>query len=897
MIARRLALFLRALAIGLVVLAPVVPDREVPSTRRTLALVVDESASVGSSTLREGWVDEARTLATEAGVELHVVRVRATARLADLPQPDEAPRTIEDKGLEASDPESVLGTDLEAGVRLALAALPDEGARRIALLTDGRETRGDVRAAIAAARDANVPVDVVGVGESPSETASYGLRLGTLVATETRLSSGEPAELRVPLEGPPHASVTLRWTRDGQPIGARWGSSARTDENGRGEAVFVDPTPPGGMHLYEVSIQRAYGRGLNQGAFDRRPRRSAVLVGGKPRVLVVTLLGDQPTLLVDALRQMDADVEHLPLVDRDLDAARLSGVDLVILADLPLAREGEVALVTGLTQASQEALIAYVGEQGGGLVVTGGAFGFGPDYASTPLARILPVTVEDRGQVDDPPVALAISLDRSGSMGSMVGSHTKMELAIEASLAAAAALRATDRIAIASVDVRSNWHQPLATVDVLAQNRGAVRAVTAGGGGIYVYTALVDAYAVLNPAGEPVRHVILFSDTADSEEQWQGCPFRPCRRNLPHATALARDARAAGITTSVVGIGNANDSDTAFLQELAAAGGGRFYLTSQGADLRRIFVTETRAAALSNLREEPTPVALADAHPMTDGIGNVPTVAGYVQSRRRPTADTPLVTSEGHPLLAGWRYGLGHVVALTTDGGGRWTDTWNEWPGAGQLMRQVARYALRREAPTQADARLVLDGARLRGELETAEDGEPPAEVEAFVYGANAEPHPVPARLVRVGPERWTVEADAPPDRFPAGAPPYAVLRVRDAQGRLMAEAMAEQSGAGELQAFGVDDAVLSALAELGRGRRDPSPLAVVDHDDAPVPTREPLWPWLFALAALLVVVDLFVRRLEKPKARALPAGLVRSAPKAVQESRSDSASSVRPAA
>ncbi|MCU0672090.1 MAG: hypothetical protein MUE69_04785 [Myxococcota bacterium] len=879
MLARRAALVLRALAILAIVIAPVVPDRDVPSERRTLALVVDESASLAGATgVREAWVEEARALADEAGVDLRIVRVRADARLAIEAAPDFAPTPIEDKGLPPTEPETVLGTDLEAGVRLALAALPDEGARRIALLTDGRETRGDVRAAIQAAREEGIPVDVIGLGEEPERATDTGTRLGALAATETRLSSGEPAHLRVPIEGPPHGSVTVRWTRDGRPIGPRY-AYTRLDAEGKGEAQLVDPTPPGGFHLYEVTIERAFGQHYrgNTG-FDATPRRAALLVGGKPRVLVVTLLGDQPTLLVDALRQMDADVEHLPLVDRDLDAARLSGVDLVILADLPLARDGEVALVTGLTHASQQALITYVGEQGGGLVVTGGAFGFGPDYASTPLARVLPVAIEDRGQVDDPPVALAISLDRSGSMGAQVGAHTKMELAIEASLAAAAALRATDRIAIASVDVRSNWHQPLATVDVLAENRGAVRAVTAGGGGIYVYTALADAYRVLQPAGEPVRHVILFSDTADSEEQWQGCPFRPCRRNLPYAVDLARDARAAGITTSVVGIGNANDSDTPFLQALAAAGGGRFYLTTQGADLRRIFVTETRAAALSNLREEPTPIAHADAHPMTDGIGAVPTVAGYVQSQRRPTADTPLVTAEGHPVLAGWRYGLGQVVALTTDGGGRWTDTWNEWSGAGQLMRQVARYALRRAAPTAADARLTLDGRRMHGELEVAEHGEAPAEVEAFVYGRDGEAHEVQARLVRTGPERWSVQAEASPSDVPGGEPPYAVLRVRDAQGRLMAEAMTEQSGAGELHAVGPDDAVLSALASLGRGARDPSPQQAIEARTEPAPAKEPLWPWLFALAALLVTVDLFVRRLEKPKARALPAGLVRAA-------------------
>src|SRR5262249_7681275 len=154
----------------------------------------------------------------------------------------------------------------------------------------------------------------------------------------------------------------------------------------------------------------------------------------------------------------------------------------------------------------------------------------------------------------------------------------------------------------------------------LAARRESIRSIDAGGGGIYVYTALVDAYAALSGAATPVRHVILFADTADAEEQAENCSYGPCSGAEHTAGGIAETARRSGITTSVVGIGREEDSDTQFLRKLAASGGGRFYITGNAADLRRIFVSEARVATRSNLREGPVDVAVADDHPILAGV-------------------------------------------------------------------------------------------------------------------------------------------------------------------------------------------------------------------------------------------------------------------------------------
>src|SRR6185312_12134688 len=107
------------------------------------------------------------------------------------------------------------------------------------------------------------------------------------------------------------------------------------------------------------------------------------------------------------------------------------------------------------------------------------------------------------------------------------------------------------------------------------------------------------------------------------------------------AEKLAETARQAGITTSVVGIGRETDSDTAFLRRLAASGGGRFYITGNAVDLRRIFVSEARVATRSNLRAGPVSVTVAADHPILAGVdvSRFPPLGGFVDARRRATAE------------------------------------------------------------------------------------------------------------------------------------------------------------------------------------------------------------------------------------------------------------------
>ena len=131
-----------------------------------------------------------------------------------------------------------------------------------------------------------------------------------------------------------------------------------------------------------------------------------------------------------------------------------------------------------------------------------------------------------------------------------------------------------------------------------------ILSITAAGGGIYIFTALADAFQRLRDASAKIKHVILFSDAADAEEKFAG-EMADGAKSGGNAIDLVGQMLQAKITTSVVALGFERDKDVNFLRLLAERGNGRFYLTNDALNLPQIFTTETMKVAQSSLVEEP----------------------------------------------------------------------------------------------------------------------------------------------------------------------------------------------------------------------------------------------------------------------------------------------------
>ena len=173
------------------------------------------------------------------------------------------------------------------------------------------------------------------------------------------------------------------------------------------------------------------------------PRRIAWSAYARLERLVVRLAADEAPLRLALVLDTSASMRfgaptklrQATRIAAGLAAVALSGEDRV--AAVASSSRGVASLRAGGGRAGMAKLFAMLD-------------GLGADGETDRYK--FPVEIEDKGQIEDPRVAMAIMLDRSGSMGAMVGTHTKLSLAVEAALAAAATLRSDDLLALGSVD-------------------------------------------------------------------------------------------------------------------------------------------------------------------------------------------------------------------------------------------------------------------------------------------------------------------------------------------------------------------------------------------------------------------------------------------------------------
>ena len=282
--------------------------------------------------------------------------------------------------------------------------------------------------------------------------------------------------------------------------------------------------------------------------------------------------------------------------------------------------------------------------------------------------------------------ALALVLDRSGSMAG-----EKVEICKSASIAAVELLAAKDYVGLVAFDSLPHWVVPMTSAAAKRDIAGRIATINADGG-TNIYPAMVAARDALAGVRAKVKHMLVLTDG-----QTEGGGYEQ----------LAAQIHNAGITISTVAVGS--DADGRLLQAVAAAGGGQFYATFNPANLPRIFTQDAMTHIGRLIREESFTPKQAERHPMLSGcpLDHVPMLLGYVKTHRKATAQVPLVTDLGDPLLAHWQFGLGKVTAFTSDAKSRWAALWiGGWPGYGQFWAQVLRETARKPQSQFMDVRL-----------------------------------------------------------------------------------------------------------------------------------------------------------------------------------------------
>ncbi len=786
----------------------------VPSRDLRLVFLLDRSASVAAHFEREvALVEEA--LAKKRPDDAVGIIVFGADAWVDRPlSTDPALLPI------ATQPDET-ATDLEEALRLALALIPQDAPGRIVVVSDGVETVGDAAQALLEARWRGVDVRWVGLpGATGDEVWLDRLSVPAVVYP------GDEVAVEVVVGSTSRQEAALSWSLNGErgSTTVEVGGERRFQLHLRASAEGFLPlkvclTPPEGSDTFP----------------QNNCSLTWLVVGGPPRLLVVGEGGERAAL-VAALRQAGLQVEACDPGVMPVTPMELGRYALVVLVDTPLRT---------LPLQAPEALQRFVRDLGGGLLAVGGpkAYGVG-GWLGTPLEEALPVLMEVRDPDRFPPMTMAVVIDKSGSMGLAEGGVTKIRLAAEAAARAAEALNDTDTMVVVAYDDRpadTIGPMPLSQRDELVAQ---VMRLQAGGGGIYVYDSLAYArtlFESIPPRPDEQRHIILLADGSDAERQ-------------AGALELAGALRAAGVTLSVIAIGSG--PDVPFLQQLAAAGGGRFYLTARASMLPTIFAEETAQAKRTYIVEETFyPQPQLPWGPI-EGIEAVPPLRGYVATTAKGAAETIWITPQGDPLLAAWQYGLGRSVAWTSDATGRWAAGWVAWPEFSRFWGGIARWLV--PPPGDEDVALSVraegDRAHVTADI-LAADGRyadglhltfrallptanisvsmPLEQVAAGRYEATFPLHGTGAYILQVRGDRAVTQAWARP--YPEE------YRPADAQAALA-----------RLAAFGGGE-VLSPEAALP---------PVLRHDLHGLVRGRSLAPWLTLLALLFWPLDIAWRRL-----------------------------------
>lgn len=800
------------------------------TNKLAVVFLIDASDSVGPAGVEraaEFVRDALRTMRTDGSDEAAVVVFGSDAQI------ERAMSDVRDLAPIGAQVRST-GTNVEGAIRLGLSLLPADAAKRLVLLSDGKQTVGDAEAAVRLAQAANVRFDVVPLPSVQGPDAAI-----ERIDAPQRASVGQviPLQIVVRSNQAMRAQLTVF---AGPDLVAQEMVNLVVGQN---EFSVRANATRAGFNAFRVQIAPES---------DARPQNNAlassVIVGGPPRVLLVAVPADASASGTDETAQLRTALDATGIVYDEVsprampsEIQSLAGYQAVVLVNVP-ARE--------LSLRAMYSLQSYVRDIGGGLVVIGGPNSYGVGgYYKTPLEETLPVEMQVKDPKRFPSVSIVVVMDKSGSMSAIENGVLKMRLAAEAAARVAEMVNEDDEVTVIGFDTEP--------VDVIGPFLGRdkhkyinqILSIAPGGGGIYVYESLKEAEKIIARSTKLSKFIILLADGNDAERQ----------EGVRELVRKMRDED--NVTLTVVAFGDG--SDIPFLRSIAAIGKGRYHFTDKASNLPTIFTAETALAQRSYIVEQSFFPKLGMSNPMLSGITEVPALLGYIASTAKPAAQVILRANESDPLLAVWQYGLGRAVAFTSDATGRWAKNWVQWNEFPKFWAQAIRWTILERSQSEIQVNVQQQGdqtmivadlpeAKIADELQlkaTVIDGDgqsrevmlsqtAPGRYEAGTYLDQAG-----AYFIRVGPTITATEAITTGD----------LAETTVAYARPYSPEYAPTEGG---------EANLREWATLGGGEILDLP-AQAFAMNAPVATsRTDLFPLLLALAALLLPFDVGVRRI-----------------------------------
>ncbi len=534
-------------------------------------------------------------------------------------------------------------TRLSNALDRVLEELPPGG--RVVVATDGRLDETQIRPELHRLLERELSLEFHALGRRvATDYRIESIRLPSLVGVDT----GVVADVSV--RGPAGESCGVLLLVDGEEAASR-----RVELGPAGSSRFRLALPPLAPGFREVSVV------LRDHAGDPQPLNDRLSAG-------VVVDGGRAALLVNAPELVAVlSAAGYRVVEGQPEDAGRGNEDLCILRDVPVSDLGDGgARMRSFVQA------------GGGLIVLGGLSSYGPGgYSGRPLSECLPVRCAPEGEG----LQVTVLLDRSGTMGEGFSEEQGAEKLRAAQQAVRRLLAVLpDGTAFTLIPFAEEVNGRPERMLLSRGNRAAaietVAAVAPAAGSTALIPPLAAARHYAPDEPDTKWLVLVVTDgqlVGESEDA---------------VVAAARGLTRAGARVEALAVGQ--NADVALLSRLIGTERQVRIVTSSG-DFERSFLD-----ALLELEGEGRVLEGEFEVRRGSAVGDLATLAlgrvrGLVRTWGRESAEILVETTDGYPLVARWRYGLGRTIAVTTDPLGAWAD---QWP-AFELLEMLAAKATR----------------------------------------------------------------------------------------------------------------------------------------------------------------------------------------------------------
>ncbi len=554
-------------------------------------------------------------------------------------------------------------TNFEEAVSKALTLIPADMGGRLVVLTDGKETRGDIQRAAHALTAGQTQFYTI-LYEDLTEQDVYIDN----VTLPSYLHPGDKYAIDVVVASNYATDALLKIYSGSEEVSR---SAVRLNKGSNHfvlSGVVSEEADNDSMENLRVEVE-AEGDSCEENNYYS----AYSVVEAAPRVLVVAGKDTNTSNFVSLLNAAGCDFSVVSALNAPKDIDSMLAYKSIVLVD---------TYIDDLPRGFLENLETYVKDYGCGFICCGGedSFALG-GYRDTVIETVLPVDMEIRNMNEMPSMAMVMVIDHSGSMSSNASgtSGTNLDVAIKAATVAVDNLRDTDYVGVLTFDDQYTWQVELVQADDKQAIKEEIKTVDAGGG-TTIKPALEEACAAIAQSDASVKHVILLTDGMGETSYFAD---------------VAEAYNSQGITLSTVAVGK--ESDKRLLEQLADSCNGRYYYSDLSSDIPKIFAQEVFLGGDSFIRNGEFSLSVRTSHELTTGLFSEgwPVMLGYIAASPKTASNTIITASEkDDPILTVWQYGLGRTVAWNSMVTGEWDGQFSGKEDYVQLWKRIVDYSV-----------------------------------------------------------------------------------------------------------------------------------------------------------------------------------------------------------